>query len=36
MTDLVSVIVLVYQVEKYLDQCIQSICMQTYKNLEIV
>lgn len=33
---LVSVIVPVYNVEQYLDQCLQSICNQTYKNLEII
>lgn len=36
MQDLVSVIVPVYKVEKYLDKCIQSIVDQTYKNLEII
>ena len=33
---LVSVIVPVYKVEKYLDRCIKSIRNQTYKNLEII
>lgn len=33
---LVSVIVPVYNVEKYLAQCIDSIINQTYKNLEII
>lgn len=33
---LVSVIVPVYKVEKYLDTCVGSILNQTYKNLEIV
>lgn len=32
----VSVIVPVYNVEKYLPQCIESIINQTYKNLEII
>ena len=32
----VSVIVPVYGVEKYLDQCIQSIVNQTYRDLEII
>ncbi len=39
MTDekyLISVIVPVYNVEKYLDECIESIVNQTYKNLEII
>lgn len=35
-TDLISVIVPVYKVEQYLDQCVQSIVDQTYKNLEII
>ena len=38
MTDLplISVVVPVYRVEKYLDHCIQSIVEQTYPNLEIL
>lgn len=36
MEQLISVIVPVYNVEKYLDVCIQSIVKQTYKNLEII
>lgn len=36
MNDLISVIVLVYRVEKYLEKCIESIINQTYKNLEII
>jgi glycosyltransferase involved in cell wall biosynthesis len=34
--ELVSVIVPVYKVEKYLERCVKSIAGQTYKNLEIV
>lgn len=34
--DLISVIVPIYNVEQYLEQCIQSICIQSYKNLEII
>lgn len=34
--DLVSVIVPIYKVEKYLRQCLDSIINQTYKNLEII
>ncbi len=34
--DLVSIIVPVYNTEKYLDKCIQSILGQTYKNLDIL
>lgn len=33
---LISVIVPVYKVEKYLDRCVSSIINQTYKNLEII
>ena len=33
---LISVIVPVYKVEKYLDRCVQSIVDQTYSNLEII
>lgn len=33
---LISVIVPVYNVEKYLSKCIDSILAQTYKNLEII
>lgn len=33
---LVTVVVPVYNVEKYLDRCIDSIVNQTYKNLEII
>ena len=33
---LISVIVPVYKVEKYLDRCVQSIVDQTYRNLEII
>ena len=36
MKELVSVIVPVYKVEKYLNECIESIVCQTYKNLEII
>ena len=33
---LISVIVPVYNVEKYIGKCIESIINQTYKNLEII
>lgn len=33
---LISIIVPIYQVEKYLRSCLDSICAQTYKNLEIL
>lgn len=33
---LISVVIPVYNVEKYLGQCLESICKQTYHNLEII
>jgi len=36
MEELISIIVPVYNVEKYLKQCIETIQSQTYKNLEII
>ena len=33
---LVSIIVPIYKVEKYLERCLESIVKQTYKNLEII
>ncbi|MBQ4104836.1 MAG: glycosyltransferase family 2 protein [Clostridia bacterium] len=36
MQELVSIVVPVYNVEKYLDRCIKSIINQTYENLEII
>ena len=36
MDSLISVIVPIYNVEKYLDRCVNSIINQTYKNLEII
>lgn len=33
--ELVSIIIPVYNAEKYLDECLTSICNQTYKNLEV-
>lgn len=35
-TPLISVIVPVYQIDRYLGSCIESILSQTYKNLEII
>lgn len=34
--DLISVVVPVYNVESYLDKCVQSICSQSHRNLEII
>ena len=34
--ELVSVVVPVYNVERYLDRCIKSVCRQSYSNLEIL
>lgn len=36
MEKLISVIVPIYKVEQYINQCIESIVNQTYKNLEII
>lgn len=36
MDSLISVIVPIYNVEKYLDRCVDSIINQTYKSLEII
>ena len=34
--ELISVIVPVFNVEKYLERCVETIVNQTYKNLEII
>lgn len=36
MKDLISIIIPVYNVEEYLDRCMDSVLKQTYKNLEII
>ncbi len=36
MSELISCIVPVYKVEKYLRRCIESILIQTYKNIELI
>lgn len=33
---LVSIIIPVYKVEKFLDECVKSVVAQTYRNLEIL
>ena len=33
---LVSIVIPVYNVEDYLEQCLQSVINQTYKNLELI
>lgn len=34
--ELVSIVVPIYNVEQYLEKCVESICRQTYENLEII
>ena len=34
--ELVTIVVPIYKVEKYLDRCLNSIVNQTYDNLEII
>ena len=36
MEPLISVVVPVYKVEKYLDRCVESLLAQTYQNVEII
>ena len=36
MEKLISIIVPIYNVGQYLDQCVQSLSSQTYQNLEIL
>ena len=35
-TSLVSVVVPIYNVESYLNECVDSILFQTYKNIEVI
>ena len=34
--ELITIVIPVYKVEKYIDRCIKSVINQTYKNLEII
>lgn len=34
--DKVSLIIPVYNAENYIDECLESCVMQTYKNIEII
>lgn len=36
MDDKISIVIPVYNVENYLDECIESVTSQTYRNLEII
>lgn len=36
MKDLISIVVPIYKVEQYLRQCLDSICLQSYNNIEII
>ena len=33
---MLSVVIPIYNAEKYLEKCIKSICNQTYSNIEII
>ena len=36
MNELITIVVPIYNVEKYLKQCLESLISQTYKNIEII
>ncbi len=36
MTDLISIIIPVYKVEKYINKCVDSVLSQSYENLEVI
>ncbi|MGP1586921.1 MAG: glycosyltransferase family 2 protein [Treponemataceae bacterium] len=35
-SQLISVVIPIFNVEKYLEECLNSVCQQSYKNLEII
>ena len=36
MSEKITVVIPVFNTEKYLDECLDSVCNQTYKNLQIL
>ena len=34
--ELITIVVPVYNVEKYINECVDSLINQTYKNIEII
>ena len=36
MKELISIIIPIYNTEKYLEKCINSVISQTYKNIEVI
>lgn len=36
MNELISIVIPVYNVEKYIDKCLETIVKQTYQHLEII
>lgn len=36
MNELISVVIPIYNVENYIDKCIETVIKQTYKNIEII
>ncbi|UNT93757.1 glycosyltransferase [Allobaculum sp. Allo2] len=36
MNEKIAVVIPVYNVEKYISKCIESVCTQSYPNLEII
>ena len=36
MNELISIVVPVYNVEMYLDECVKSLITQSYENIEII